>query len=235
MRQFNWILSAILVASLALAACSKPEPAPVEDPAAAEEQRRLEEEKARRAEAVQALDNRLESLEGSIQGLVDSAQSADLPSSLADSTAGLSAKLSEVKSLQAELSSAAGDAWETARQRLDAALGELESAASTATTAVSEWTAREQAALEARASAGSLIDPETGLLKGLDGGDYEPYKVSTVERVQERLRTLGLYAGPADGVFGAPLREAVGSFQEQEGLPASGVPSPITRSRLFAD
>ena len=54
-------------------------------------------------------------------------------------------------------------------------------------------------------------------------------------KVQERLLGLGLYAGPADGTFCEPTLDAVGAFQEAQDLHVSGVPSPMTRERLFAD
>jgi hypothetical protein len=234
MRKPISILFAGLTISFAFVACSKPEPAPVEDPAVAA-QAQQEQEAARRAEAAKALGGRLASVTASIEPLVDSAGTAQLPSALEESATDLRAKVAEVQSLESQLASATGDAWDTANNRLEEALGDLENASRAAAASLSDWKSREQAAIEARASEGMPIDPQTGLLKGMDGGDYEQYKISVVERVQERLRTLGLYAGPADGVFDVPLRTAVGSFQEQEELPVSGVPSPMTRSRLFSE
>ena len=71
------------------------------------------------------------------------------------------------------------------------------------------------------------------MIVGLDGGDYEQYLPSAVERAQARLRDLGLYAGPVDGELGKPTMEALGEFQRQHELQVSGVQSPMTRARLY--
>ena len=147
----------------------------------------------------------------------------------------LDAKLEAPQQLLAELRGAQGDDWTRLRDRLLEAVGSLEQASQATANAVSEWKQREQAALVARSDMELPIVAKSGLIRGLDDGDYEPYLVSVVERVQRELRAKGLYAGPADGFFDVTTREAVGRFQEQAGLAVSGVPSPMTRARLFSD
>jgi hypothetical protein len=46
---------------------------------------------------------------------------------------------------------------------------------------------------------------------------------SDVIQLQEKLRDLGLYAGPVDGVYGSAAVAAVRRFQEQHGLKPTGV------------
>lgn len=55
-----------------------------------------------------------------------------------------------------------------------------------------------------------------------------------VERIQTRLRDLGLYRGPIDGDFGGGTESAVRAFQRGEGLGVDGVVGPNTWGRLLA-
>ncbi len=231
----SWILIAGLAISLAVLACSKPEPAPVEEAAPSQVEIEKERETARRLEATTALESRLSSASGMIAQLGDATGAGQLPTDLATSIGRLRAEIDQQQSLLAELKSGDGDTWEAARERLEKALADLESGSNAAKKSLVDWQKREQDAMAARANGEAVIDPATGLIQGLDGGDYEPYLVSVVQSVQQRLRRLGFYAGPADGVFDSPLRAAVGSFQEHEELSVSGVPSPMTRSRLFSE
>ena len=75
---------------------------------------------------------------------------------------------------------------------------------------------------------------EGKLLLGLDGGDYEPYHPYTVKAVQQALREAGRYAGAVHGVLDKPTMEALGEFQNQNGLKVSGIPTPRTRKALLA-
>lgn len=77
--------------------------------------------------------------------------------------------------------------------------------------------------------------PVTGLVKGLDGGDYEAYLVSVVRDTQHALRKRGYYPGPVDGYLGQPTMEALASFQDDHGLSRSGIPTPETRKRLLSE
>lgn len=228
------ILLTILMAAVAVG-CRKEE-TPVETPGAAEkaleEQRR--QEAARRAEEAAGLDARASALTAKVAELKSSLGPGESPVQLEEQVAAFETRLASLPDLLAALEGAEGDAWSAARDRLTEALAAAERKAQSVAAAAADWTARQQAAREARSSMEMPIDPETGLILGLDGGDYEPYLVSVVERVQQRLRALGLYAGEADGYFDVTTREAVGRFQEGEGLHVSGVPSPMTRARLFA-
>ncbi len=53
-----------------------------------------------------------------------------------------------------------------------------------------------------------------------------------VRRIQARLKELGFYDGPVDGLFGPRTREAVGRFQEARGLPRVGFVGPRTLAAL---
>lgn len=227
-RSLAMALAAVL--ALGAFACGDRETAPAE-PVKTEEEIRLEQEAARRAEETAALADRASGLVASAGDL--GGGSGALPESLEAGVSAVREKSGEVERLLAELQGAGADQWEAAKSRLEAALAELESASSDASTSVQDWRSREAAVLAAREEGESPIDPESGLIQGLDGGDYEPYKDSVIERVQALMREQGRYAGPADGRLDRHLMEALGSFQEEQELQVSGVPSPMTRSRLF--
>jgi murein L,D-transpeptidase YcbB/YkuD len=70
------------------------------------------------------------------------------------------------------------------------------------------------------------------LITGLDGQEYEPYKTSVIEDVQTALQSEGVYSGQVNGVLDEATMQAVGEFQEQNGIHVSGVPSPKTREAL---
>lgn len=74
-----------------------------------------------------------------------------------------------------------------------------------------------------------------GLIVGLDGGTYEPYKSTLVAKVQGALAKQGLYKGGVDGVFDKETMTAIGAFQKKHGLTVNGMPSPGTRRLLFRD
>lgn len=74
---------------------------------------------------------------------------------------------------------------------------------------------------------------EVQLIKGLDGGDYMPYKPSVIRRVQEALQKLGLYQGEVTGQLDEETMKALAEFQKQNGLTPNGIPTPQTRARLF--
>ncbi len=56
-----------------------------------------------------------------------------------------------------------------------------------------------------------------------------------VTRAEVRLKELGLYRGGMDDVFGGGLETAVRAFQQQKGMPATGVVDDATRAALYAD
>jgi peptidoglycan hydrolase-like protein with peptidoglycan-binding domain len=51
---------------------------------------------------------------------------------------------------------------------------------------------------------------------------------ASVQAVQARLRALGFYAGPVDGVWGQGTQMAIGQFQRQRGLQPDGQLGPAT-------
>jgi len=55
-----------------------------------------------------------------------------------------------------------------------------------------------------------------------------------VKDLQSRLYTLGYYTGEIDGQYGPGTREAVSTFQRQNGLTADGVVGSQTRELLFS-
>lgn len=78
-----------------------------------------------------------------------------------------------------------------------------------------------QAALQRRPSS----TPNDGLLQL---GDLGP----EVTELQQRLRTLGHYAGALDGEFGSQTEAAVQDFQRSQGLVADGIVGAGTRAAL---
>ncbi len=78
-------------------------------------------------------------------------------------------------------------------------------------------------------------EDEVQLIKGLDGGLYEPYLPSVVEEVQTALTNEGLYQGEIDGVLDNETMEAIAEYQKQHGIMISGVPSPETRESLLGE
>lgn len=71
------------------------------------------------------------------------------------------------------------------------------------------------------------------LIKGLDGGTYEPYSPAVIEKVQTALKEKGLYQGEVDGELDESTMKAIGEFQKANNLTVSGVPSPSTRGLLI--
>lgn len=53
-----------------------------------------------------------------------------------------------------------------------------------------------------------------------------------VQQLQETLRDLGYFSGPADGRRGPRTREALRDFQMDQGLPVSGSLDPMTVTRI---
>ena len=56
----------------------------------------------------------------------------------------------------------------------------------------------------------------------------------SVKDVQSRLYTLGYYSGEIDGQFGPGTKEAVRTFQRQNGLGADGIVGEETKAVLFS-
>ncbi len=56
-----------------------------------------------------------------------------------------------------------------------------------------------------------------------------------LRQVQTRLRDLGHYSGGIDGAYGPMTRSALEAFQQQRGVPTTGVPDDVTLLALFYD
>jgi peptidoglycan hydrolase-like protein with peptidoglycan-binding domain len=61
------------------------------------------------------------------------------------------------------------------------------------------------------------------------GEQLEP---RVIRGVQRRLRAVGFYSGPADGIWGPDTQQALTEFQKSRGLQASGALTPTTASML---
>gem|GEM_PF-1655906 len=68
------------------------------------------------------------------------------------------------------------------------------------------------------AAASLVLDPPSG--------------APDVAAIQQGLADLGYYTGPIDGIAGPQTRAAIGRFQSDNGLPATGLPSRSLRQRL---
>lgn len=55
----------------------------------------------------------------------------------------------------------------------------------------------------------------------------------TVEEIQTRLKTVGLYSGDVDGLAGKLTSKAVVAFQASKGLPETGKVDPTTLAAMF--
>lgn len=73
------------------------------------------------------------------------------------------------------------------------------------------------------------IAPSTAALPVLRLG----MRGSAVERLQERLRVLGVYSAPIDGVFGPATQAAVRDIQRRNRLDPDGIVGPATWTVLF--
>jgi N-acetylmuramoyl-L-alanine amidase len=75
-----------------------------------------------------------------------------------------------------------------------------------------------------------LILDASGERYRLDLGHLDP--VETVTGAQARLRSLGLYSGPVDGIAGPVTTSAITGFQRSRDLPATGVLDETTSAAL---
>jgi peptidoglycan hydrolase-like protein with peptidoglycan-binding domain len=88
------------------------------------------------------------------------------------------------------------------------------------------------------------LTPRTASAMGLDPASFqgareanlaEPLDPAVVRRLQQKLRQLGFYSGPVDGVWGARSEDAVTRFQRSRGLDPSGQLTPTTIAALGLD
>jgi hypothetical protein len=80
------------------------------------------------------------------------------------------------------------------------------------------------------AAPGTLTSPRSG---PIESGAMVLSLPRDASLVQQRLRDLGFYDGPIDGVFGRQSREALANFQWNQGLLANGELSISTHQLLF--
>lgn len=71
------------------------------------------------------------------------------------------------------------------------------------------------------------------LVTGLNGAPYEAYEPKVIREVQQALKDRGLYQGEVNGVLNEATKEAIGKFQQENGILVTGVPSPYTREALL--
>ena len=78
---------------------------------------------------------------------------------------------------------------------------------------------------------GSAPDPKT-FGKVLIGYEAERQAALLPAQTQEALAALGYDVGEIDGLIGAQTRRAIQTFQNAQGLPADGRPSPQLLERM---
>lgn len=74
-----------------------------------------------------------------------------------------------------------------------------------------------------------LVAPQTAAAAPFNGGALHP---AAVQSVQGRLRALGFYNGPLDGIWGAGTQEAIQRFQQGRGLQPNGQLNPVTLNAM---
>ncbi len=113
-------------------------------------------------------------------------------------------------------------------------------ATSTPTTADDTSATAEPPATDAAADAAIETEPPATASLPADGSNPASYPIlrlgasgPAVERLQERLRSLGHYQGAVDGVFGERTQEAVRAAQQRNQLTVDGVVGPATWDALL--
>lgn len=78
-----------------------------------------------------------------------------------------------------------------------------------------------------------------GYAAGADAAPYAalsgPLSPAAVRNIQARLRALGFYRGPVDGIWGPQTQAAMERFQQGRGLQPSGQINPVTAQALGLD
>jgi hypothetical protein len=59
-----------------------------------------------------------------------------------------------------------------------------------------------------------------------------PYPIESLRGTQQKLKHLGYYSGPTDGVHGQPTETAVRAFQKDRAMPEDGILDPNTVAAL---
>ena len=86
---------------------------------------------------------------------------------------------------------------------------------------------------EAVVAKGETLPP--GVIRGFDGELYLDYLPKAVERAQGELKTRGFYDGSATGTLDEGTRVGIARFQQLNGLLVTGIPTPYTRAKLYAN
>ncbi len=136
-------------------------------------------------------------------------------------------------------------AMSSARSQLEgdgaaAALDKVSALEKQANDRLAELKAEEQAAraklreqYEAGVAKGETLPP--GVIRGFDGELYLDYLPKAVERAQGELKTRGFYDGPATGTLDEDTRVGIARFQQLNGQLVTGIPTPYTRAKLYAN
>ena len=93
------------------------------------------------------------------------------------------------------------------------------------------WTGIAMGMIPQAGPAGPAPDPAAPSLKPLRQGD----RGARVVRLQQDLDALGHPTGGADGIFGQATRRALVVFQQEEGLPVTGIADQATLDEIEAE
>ncbi len=184
------------------------------------------------AERVKELSRRVDAVKDQLGG-VRSDAAALMPTDDPELD-GLLAKLDdEVKKVERKLSAAGADPGQV--ESALARVGQLQQEATAKIQALqaAEDSARTELQEKFRQAVEGQASLPADLITGLDGEIYLAYKRSVVERVQQQLRDARFYRGEVDGNLDEDTFVSIGRYQQLEGLYVSGIPSPMTRARLF--
>ncbi len=184
------------------------------------------------AERVKELTRRVDAVKGQL-GAVRADAAGLMPTDDPDLD-GLLAKLDgEVKNVERKLSAAGADP-----DQVESALARVSELQREATAKIQEFkTAEDSARRELQEKFRQAVEGQTALpvdlITGLDGEVYLAYKRSVVEQVQQKLSNSRFFRGEIDGNLDEETFVSIGRYQQVEGLYVSGIPSPMTRARLF--
>ncbi len=191
---------------------------------------------AERDSAAAAAATRLSKLRQDITALQEGAEAEDeLPSDQVASLTALAGRLDEADRSISTLRTATPEGWQDAKAAADRTLVDIESSFSQLRGALEGERTRLEAERREREEKRRQEIRATGLVTGMDDEDYAICSEATVKKVQQALKDKGLYKGEVTGHLSERTMKGVAAFQEQTGLWATGVPTPLTRSWLFGE